>query len=92
MSAVPGPVYGLEVPPGEILIPAAMEFPASVSFCSSPLALSNLMLRLPAAVPSAPTLASARRQLPMTAVHTYRICLLTANITVPHHHGCCRSH
>ncbi|KAI8684118.1 FK506-binding protein [Fusarium keratoplasticum] len=29
MSAVPGPVYGLEVPPGEILIPAAMEFPAS---------------------------------------------------------------
>jgi hypothetical protein len=31
MSAVPGPVYGLEVPPGEILIPAAMEFPASVS-------------------------------------------------------------
>lgn len=34
MSAVPGPVYGLEVPPGEILIPATMEFPASVS--SSP--------------------------------------------------------
>lgn len=31
MSAVPGPVYGLEVPPGEILIPATMEFPASVS-------------------------------------------------------------
>ncbi|KAF9768748.1 peptidylprolyl isomerase fpr4 [Fusarium sp. DS 682] len=29
MSAVPGPVYGLEVPPGEILIPATMEFPAS---------------------------------------------------------------
>ncbi|KAF7545386.1 hypothetical protein G7Z17_g9209 [Cylindrodendrum hubeiense] len=29
MSAFPGPVYGLEVPPGEILIPAAMEFPAS---------------------------------------------------------------
>ncbi|KAK8924819.1 FK506-binding protein 4 [Metarhizium anisopliae] len=29
MSAVPGPVYGLEVPPGEILIPAAMDFPAS---------------------------------------------------------------
>ncbi|KHN95348.1 Peptidyl-prolyl cis-trans isomerase, FKBP-type [Metarhizium album ARSEF 1941] len=29
MSAVPGPVYGLEVPPGEILIPASMEFPAS---------------------------------------------------------------
>ncbi|CAM1506720.1 Fc.00g063610.m01.CDS01 [Cosmosporella sp. VM-42] len=29
MSAVPGPVYGLEIPPGEILIPAAMEFPAS---------------------------------------------------------------
>ncbi|XP_044724812.1 FKBP-type peptidyl-prolyl cis-trans isomerase domain-containing protein [Hirsutella rhossiliensis] len=29
MSAVPGPVYGLEVPPGEMLIPAAMEFPAS---------------------------------------------------------------
>ncbi|KAK5990886.1 FK506-binding protein 4 [Cladobotryum mycophilum] len=29
MSAVPGPVYGLEVPPGEILIPANMEFPAS---------------------------------------------------------------
>lgn len=29
MSAVPGPVYGLEVPPGEILIPAGMEFPAS---------------------------------------------------------------
>ncbi|KAM0437720.1 hypothetical protein ACHAPT_002085 [Fusarium lateritium] len=29
MTAVPGPVYGLEVPPGEILIPAAMEFPAS---------------------------------------------------------------
>ncbi|PHH84575.1 hypothetical protein CDD83_1705 [Cordyceps sp. RAO-2017] len=28
-TAVPGPVYGLEVPPGEILIPAAMEFPAS---------------------------------------------------------------
>lgn len=31
MSAVPGPVYGLEVPPGEMLIPAAMDFPASVS-------------------------------------------------------------
>ncbi|KAF5531388.1 FK506-binding 4 [Fusarium mexicanum] len=30
MSAVPGPVYGLEVPPGEILIPATMEFPASL--------------------------------------------------------------
>ncbi|GAO19253.1 hypothetical protein UVI_02055000 [Ustilaginoidea virens] len=29
MSAVPGPVYGLEVPPGEILIPASMDFPAS---------------------------------------------------------------
>ncbi|KJZ77858.1 hypothetical protein HIM_02495 [Hirsutella minnesotensis 3608] len=29
MSAVPGPVYGLEVPPGEVLIPAAMDFPAS---------------------------------------------------------------
>ncbi|TWU77950.1 peptidylprolyl isomerase fpr4 [Metarhizium rileyi] len=29
MSAIPGPVYGLEVPPGEILIPASMEFPAS---------------------------------------------------------------
>ncbi|KYK55564.1 putative FPR3-prolyl cis-trans isomerase [Drechmeria coniospora] len=29
MSAFPGPVYGLEVPPGEILIPAGMEFPAS---------------------------------------------------------------
>ncbi|KAF7561143.1 hypothetical protein G7046_g3021 [Stylonectria norvegica] len=29
MSAIPGPVYGLEIPPGEILIPAAMEFPAS---------------------------------------------------------------
>ncbi|KAL2212326.1 hypothetical protein CC79DRAFT_1364605 [Sarocladium strictum] len=29
MSAVPGPVYGLEVPPGEILIPAGMEIPAS---------------------------------------------------------------
>ena len=34
MSAVPGPVYGLEVPPGEILIPAAMDFPASV--CTMP--------------------------------------------------------
>lgn len=31
MSAVPGPVYGLEVPPGEVLIPASMDFPASVS-------------------------------------------------------------
>lgn len=30
MAAVPGPVYGLQVPPGEILIPASMEFPASV--------------------------------------------------------------
>ncbi|PFH56559.1 hypothetical protein XA68_16332 [Ophiocordyceps unilateralis] len=29
MSAVPGPVYGLEVPPGELLIPATMDFPAS---------------------------------------------------------------
>jgi FK506-binding nuclear protein len=29
MSAIPGPVYGLEVPPGEILIPASMDFPAS---------------------------------------------------------------
>lgn len=37
MSAVPGPVYGLEVPPGEILIPAAMEFPASVSLSLEPL-------------------------------------------------------
>lgn len=32
MDAFPGPVYGLEVPPGEILIPAGMDFPASVSF------------------------------------------------------------
>ncbi|PNP41407.1 hypothetical protein TGAMA5MH_06732 [Trichoderma gamsii] len=29
MAAVPGPVYGLEVPAGEILIPANLEFPAS---------------------------------------------------------------
>ncbi|KAL7789467.1 hypothetical protein V8C37DRAFT_386621 [Trichoderma ceciliae] len=29
MAAVPGPVYGLEVPPGEMLIPANLEFPAS---------------------------------------------------------------
>ncbi|KEY71096.1 hypothetical protein S7711_00918 [Stachybotrys chartarum IBT 7711] len=29
MSVMPGPVYGLEVPPGEILIPASMDFPAS---------------------------------------------------------------
>lgn len=29
MAAVPGPVYGLEVPPGEVLIPANLEFPAS---------------------------------------------------------------
>ncbi|KAL7925027.1 hypothetical protein ACQKWADRAFT_284835 [Trichoderma austrokoningii] len=29
MAAVPGPVYGLEVPAGEVLIPANMEFPAS---------------------------------------------------------------
>jgi len=29
MSAVPGPVYGLEIPPGEILIPAGTDFPAS---------------------------------------------------------------
>ncbi|KAF4581157.1 FK506-binding protein 4 [Ophiocordyceps camponoti-floridani] len=29
MSAIPGPVYGLEVPPGEVLIPATMDFPAS---------------------------------------------------------------
>lgn len=31
MSGFPGPVYGLEVPPGEVLIPASMDFPASVS-------------------------------------------------------------
>jgi FK506-binding nuclear protein len=31
MSGISGPVYGLEVPPGEILIPASMDFPASVS-------------------------------------------------------------
>jgi hypothetical protein len=31
MAAIPGPVYGLEVPPGEVLIPANLEFPASVS-------------------------------------------------------------
>ncbi|RCI15534.1 hypothetical protein L249_3431 [Ophiocordyceps polyrhachis-furcata BCC 54312] len=30
MSAVPGPVYGLEVPPGDLLIPATMDFPASM--------------------------------------------------------------
>ncbi|KAL6887899.1 hypothetical protein GGI43DRAFT_388256 [Trichoderma evansii] len=29
MAAVPGPVYGLEVPAGEVLIPANLEFPAS---------------------------------------------------------------
>ncbi|KAG6066398.1 peptidylprolyl isomerase fpr4 [Claviceps aff. humidiphila group G2b] len=29
MSAVPGPVYGLEIPPGDVLIPASMDFPAS---------------------------------------------------------------
>ncbi|KAJ2976565.1 hypothetical protein NQ176_g4879 [Zarea fungicola] len=29
MAGISGPVYGLEVPPGEILIPASMEFPAS---------------------------------------------------------------
>ncbi|KAM0262367.1 hypothetical protein ACHAQJ_001836 [Trichoderma viride] len=29
MAAIPGPVYGLEVPPGEMLIPANLEFPAS---------------------------------------------------------------
>ncbi|KAL7945881.1 hypothetical protein V8C42DRAFT_321832 [Trichoderma barbatum] len=29
MAAVPGPVYGLEVPPGEVLIPANLEFPAA---------------------------------------------------------------
>ncbi|KAK4085459.1 uncharacterized protein Triagg1_449 [Trichoderma aggressivum f. europaeum] len=29
MAAVPGPVYGLEVPPGEVLISANLEFPAS---------------------------------------------------------------
>ena len=37
MSAVPGPVYGLEIPPGEILIPASMEFPASVRLPIMPL-------------------------------------------------------
>lgn len=31
MAGISGPVYGLEVPPGEILIPASMDFPASVS-------------------------------------------------------------
>ncbi|PHH59690.1 hypothetical protein CDD81_2662 [Ophiocordyceps australis] len=35
MSAVPGPIYGLEVPPGEVLIPASMEIPASVSLLMS---------------------------------------------------------
>lgn len=29
MSAIPGPVYGLEIPPGDVLIPASMDFPAS---------------------------------------------------------------
>ncbi|KAF4122413.1 FK506-binding nuclear protein [Geosmithia morbida] len=29
MSILSGPVYGLEVPPGEVLIPASMDFPAS---------------------------------------------------------------
>ncbi|PMB66070.1 FK506-binding protein 4 [Beauveria bassiana] len=29
MAGISGPVYGLEVPPGEILIPASMDFPAS---------------------------------------------------------------
>ncbi|KAK0392522.1 hypothetical protein NLU13_2017 [Sarocladium strictum] len=29
MSTTTGPVYGLEVPPGDILIPAGMDFPAS---------------------------------------------------------------
>lgn len=47
MSAIPGPVYGLEVPPGEILIPAGMEIPASVSLdmdchCSTGCTLNNL--------------------------------------------------
>ncbi|RDA85772.1 hypothetical protein CP532_6314 [Ophiocordyceps camponoti-leonardi (nom. inval.)] len=28
-EAIPGPVYGLEVPPGELLVPANMKFPAS---------------------------------------------------------------
>lgn len=36
MAAVPGPVYGLEVPAGEILIPANLEFPASVCFFFPP--------------------------------------------------------
>lgn len=31
MSGIPGPVYGLLVPPGDIWIPAAEDFPASVS-------------------------------------------------------------
>jgi FK506-binding nuclear protein len=29
MSLLAGPVYGLEVPPGEVLIPASIDFPAS---------------------------------------------------------------
>ena len=31
MAMLPVALYGLEVPPGETLVPAAIEFPATVS-------------------------------------------------------------
>ena len=77
MSGISGPVYGLEVPPGEILIPASMDFPASVS--------TDLVELLVACDSDDAAQLAPRR--PCSDQW------LTANlVTVPHYHGCCRSH